>query len=78
MHVSFELWQFHNTKSNNADQDCKTKHNIMCNNSIINRKAILNVDAYGSLLACGTGYNDTSDGFVLVCSMKGENKYSFL
>ena len=52
-----------NSTTRKANQDCKIKHNIMCDNSIINCKAILNVD--GSLSACGTGYNDTSDGFVL-------------
>ena len=48
----------------------------MCVNNILNRKAVLNFD--GSLLACGTGYKDTANGFVLICSMKGENKYSLL
>ena len=38
----------------------------MCDNSIINCKAILNFD--GSLLTCGTRYKDTADRFVLICN----------
>ena len=81
LHWSFELQQFHNTRSNTTDPDGKIKHNIMCHSIINSANKQFQVDsdnyiaysATNTSLWCANNCNNGNNNKNIKCDINDYN-----